>query len=225
MDKQADFSRRGFLGAALVSALGAAAAAAEGKPILPDLATPKGREDSVAAAPVRWGRLQTDAAGWCAAPQADLAVIQRLCQDDGPARPFDFGTPAADDLDHLRRYPFLFAHGQTAPNFSAQARANLREPDVFYRAMRGHLRELLPGGVEQPLSAGHELFRCRYELTQWPHFRGAGHAPTALYHNGRMVAIFSAGDLHCAWAGYGDDHLQEQAIRMMVNIYTLASRP
>jgi hypothetical protein len=243
MAVRSNYTRRGFLGAAIASALGAAVATVGRTLAAPGVPAPRRSFETARGSRVRWGRLKSDADAWAAAPEGDLAVVDRIRQVTNVNLSFDFGAPPMDDLDHMCEYPWIFANGQSTPTIRPIYRQNLREylrrggflfvddcvyaewaQDAFYKTMRMELGQILPNAVEKNLAQdmSHEIFHCVYDIPVWPHLQGVNRGLRALYDRDRLVCLLTSSDIHCAWAGWATEAQQEQSIQMGVNMYIYA---
>lgn len=181
---------------------------------------------------------------WRAHPAGDIRLVRAINLVTTANLREQWNVVDVENLDELIRVPFIFAHAQVEPEFTEQGRKNLaeylerggfllvddcvkteHEPDVFFQSMKVLLPELLPGSRWEPLGPDHPVFHCHYDLPNGqPHVQGRNHGAFGLMHRNRMVAYLTASDLHCAWvsAGWFDSKLEEDALRMGVNIYVHA---
>ena len=201
---------------------------------------------------VPWGRLKFigemgDDQDWHVHPNGDLNLIDTIRDQTSVNLEKKWNIADISDLNSMVAYPFLFMHAEIAPVFSQTDRQNLREyllrggflfgedcvngymrhgsnklNDFYFRGMAEELTSLLPGATFERLSLDHPLFRCFYHFDYWPHMQGTEHGPWGLTYNGRLVALLSPSDLHCAWTN-GDEWFghekQVAAMRMGTNIY------
>lgn len=181
---------------------------------------------------------------WRAHPGGDMRLVRAINLATTGNLQERWNVVDVENLDELIRLPFIFVHAQVEPDFSEQGRKNLaeylerggfllvddcvkreHEPDVFFQAMKNMLPELLPGSRWEPLGPDHPVFHCFYDFPAGqPHVQGKNHGAFGLIHRGRMVAYLTASDLHCGWvsAGWFDAKLEEDSLKMGVNIYVYA---
>jgi hypothetical protein len=204
---------------------------------------------------IPWGRLKFtgeygDQEDWHVHPQGDLNLIDSI--RNGTSVNLDKKWNVADvaDLKSMTQYPFLFMHGEIAPELDATSVQNLREyllaggflfaedcvngyghhgsnraNDYFFRAMMGQMPSVLPGSTIVQLPMDHPIFHCFYHFDVWPHMQGTNHGPQGVMYDGRLVGLISPSDLHCGWVN-GDrwfgEGKQRQAMQMGANIYLYA---
>jgi hypothetical protein len=152
-----------------------------------------------------------------------------------------------DRLPTMTAFPFLFMHGDVAPEFDDAQRANLREyllrggflfaedcvngkrhsgsrGDEFFRQMAEvELPKIFPDARLERLPFDHPVFQCFYHFTEGiPHMQGQPHGLHGITIDGRVVALLSPSDNHCGWANgdrwFGHEK-RVQALQMGVNIY------
>lgn len=209
-----------------------------------------GAADPDKGAPSHWARLKfqiqdaTWRVDWRAHPTGDIRLVRAINLATTANLDERWNVVDVERLDELIRLPFIFVHAQVEPDFTEQSRKNLAEylerggfllvddcvktgpqPDVFFQYMKAMLPELLPGSRWEPLAPDHPVFHCHYDMPDGqPHVQGQNHGAFGLMHRNRMVAYLTASDLHCAWvsAGWFDAKLEEDALKMGVNIYVYA---
>jgi hypothetical protein len=209
-------------------------------------------QDTSKGLAVPWGRLkfigeQGDTEDWHVHPNGDLNLIDTIRDETSLNIEKKWNIADVADLKSMVSYPFLFMHAEVSPVFTTDDRANLREylmrggflfgedcvngygrhgfghnNDFFFRGMADELTSLVPGATFERLALDHPLFRCFYHFDHWPHMQGIPHGPWGLTWNGRLIALLSPSDLHCAWANgdawFGHDK-QVEAMQMGTNIY------
>ncbi len=203
--------------------LATAGASVLGLPALPALA----REVRGPASP--WARLYFPARGgdtddWNVHPNGDLNLIDVIRDDAGVNVSKHWNVADIGRLETMTPYPFLFMHAELGPELNAAQTANLGEylrrggflfaedcvvgkhrnaggGDEFFR----HVAEvdfprMLPEAKLVKLPFDHPVFHCFYHLNNGlPHMQGIPHGLHALTLNGKIVALLSPSDLHCAW--------------------------
>lgn len=204
---------------------------------------------------VPWARLKFigemgDDQDWHVHPNGDINLIDSIRDQTSLNLEKKWNIADVADLNSMVPYPFLFMHAEIAPVLDPASRQNLREyllrggflfaedcvhgyyrhggsnlNDFFFRGMAAELTSLIPGATFAPVPLDHPVFRCFYHFDYWPHMQGTPHGLWGLTYNGRVVALLSPSDLHCAWANgdvwFGHEK-QVAAMQMGTNIYMFA---
>jgi hypothetical protein len=201
---------------------------------------------------VPWGRLRWlgekgDTEDWHVHPHGDINLMDLIRDVSSVNLEKKWNVADVSDLASMVEYPFLFMHGELAPELDAVAQQNLREyllrggflfaedcvcgychhgmnnkNDFFFRSMIDQLPNVLPGSKVEQLPMDHPLFHCFYHFDEWPHMQGTKWGPHGLIYDGRLVALLSPSDLHCGWTN-GDRWFgmgkQKLSMQMGANIY------
>jgi len=144
------------------------------------------------------------------------------------------------DLDHMCRYPFVFATSEGYFRLPDQEEKNLREflmrggfvladdcvlgrtGDRFFQDYRKLMRRVFPRHEIRKVPKNHELYHCYFDFPDGAvHLQGQKHGDWAVFEKGtgRILTLNVPGDLHCGWCSMFFTPAQnEQAIRMGVNI-------
>jgi len=199
---------------------------------------------------VAWARLKFPVKGnsvdesewdWNAHPSGDLRLIRYFRQYSPVNMLEDWNVVDSEHLEKMCAFPLIFVHGQRPHNFSARAKANLKEyvlrggflyiddcvyeenarGDQFYHSMRRLLAELFPNVRIERVNPGHELFNCCFEIRSFPHCQGANNGISLIWLNGRLIGAITSSDLHCGWVGWFGNKT-EDTLRMGVNVYIYA---
>jgi hypothetical protein len=118
--------------------------------------------------------------------------------------------PNSARVEDLLQAPILFLNGHQAPEFSAEAKQNLREyveqggfifaeaccgEPGFDRGFRALMKEIFPGDEYElhPLAEDHAIYRSKHLLT--PNV----HQLWGIEHGCRTVVVYSPEDLSCFW--------------------------
>ncbi len=195
-----------------------------------------------------WARLGTPGApsgDWKVDPSGDLNLITFIRENTTIRIPQYWFAADVENMGSLANFPFVFMHSQRAPELTANARANLREyllrggflfaedcvePDNtgpgFFETMVRELARIVPEATLGPLPNEHPVFHCLFDLPRGlPKLQGRTTGLWALQLNGRVLALLSPADLHCAWT-YGDAFAgagtERAALEMGANIYVFA---
>ena len=192
-----------------------------------------------------------DEEDWHVHPNGDLNLIDTIRDQTSLNLEKKWNVADIADLNSMVQYPFLFMHGEISPILDDVARQNLREyflrggflfaedcvngyghhgggrghnlNDFFFRGLAGELQYLIPGAKFEPVPLDHPVFNCFYHLKEWPHMQGTPHGLWGLTYNGRVLAMLSPSDLHCAWVNANwFPGKQPSAMQMGTNIYMYA---
>lgn len=195
-----------------------------------------------------WARLRFPAdadESWKVDPSGDLNLVGFIRENTAILIPQYWYASDIENMSSLATFPFLFMHGQQPPKLTQSARANLREyllrggflfaedcvdPDRtgpgFFEKMSEELTRIVPEATLGPLPNEHPVFHCLFDLPRGlPKLQGRTTGLWALQLNGRVLALLSPADLHCAWT-YGDAFAgvgtERAALEMGANIYVFA---
>ncbi|PTX93214.1 hypothetical protein DB345_16450 [Spartobacteria bacterium LR76] len=202
-----------------------------------------------------WARLKYpgrngDNDDWNVHPNGDLNLIDAM--QDQTTLNFDkrWNVAEVDKLTTLTPFPFLFMHGDVAPELDDTERANLREyllrggflfaedcvngkrhhgslNDEFFKQMAEvEIPKIFPDAKFERLPYDHPVFHCFYHFySGQPHMQGQQHGLHGVTVNGRLVMLLSPSDTHCGWTN-GDRWFgtgkQMEAFKMGCNIYLYA---
>ncbi|MCY3023479.1 MAG: DUF4159 domain-containing protein [Planctomycetota bacterium] len=146
-----------------------------------------------------------------------------------------------DRMEEMCRYPFVFMTAEGTFTLSDTNIATMREyllrggflfaddcvllgkGDLFFRSFVEQMKRVFPDNPMRPVPAEHEIFNCFFTLKEVPHMQGVKHPGMGLFdkETGRLMALCTSGDLHCAWVGFesvfGAENRQK-GIQMSVNI-------
>ena len=146
-----------------------------------------------------------------------------------------------DRPEELCRYPFVFMTSEGSVNLSEPNCAAMREyllrggflfaddcvllgrGDNFFRSLVKQMNErIFPDNPLRPIPGDHEVFNCFYKIDGVPHTQGVRHPAMGLFekNTGRLMAIITAGDIHCGWVGFGVFSPEEinKCFQMGINI-------
>jgi hypothetical protein len=195
-----------------------------------------------------WARLSfpaDTADSWKVDPSGDLNLVTFIRENTAIHIPQYWFAADVENLSSVATFPFAFMHGQLPPKLTPTARANLREyllrggflfaedcvqPDAvgpgFFEKMIEELAHLVPGATLGPLPNEHPVFHCLFDIPGGlPKLQGRATGLWALQLNGRVLALLSPADLHCAWT-YGDAFAgvgtERAALEVGANIYVFA---
>lgn len=205
--------------------------------------------------PVPWGRLKFigengNTTDWHVHPHGDINLIDSIRDTTSTNLEKKWNIADVSDLPSMIEYPFLFMHAEIAPVLDDAMRTNMREyflrggflfaedcvngygnkgwskyNDFFFRGIMDELPKILPEAKIEQLSPDHPLFHCFFDFDAWPHMQGSPHGAHGVTLNGRLVALISPSDLHCAWTNgavwFGREK-QKKALQMGTNIYLYA---
>lgn len=201
---------------------------------------------------VSWCRLKFPVSGssnyesawdWHAHPSGDVKFVQFLRDYTSINLKQEWNVVDITDLDKMCAFPLIFMHGQRMVNIEGKAEDNLKEyvlrggflliddcvynrlaPDLFFRSMMTKLQKLFPGIEIKNLTPDHDLFKCYFPLSSWPHMQGRNNGIFAAYYKKRLIAFIYSSDLHCGWvdAGWFSYTNTQNAYKMGVNLYIYA---
>ncbi len=146
------------------------------------------------------------------------------------------------DLDHLCRYPFVFATSEGYFRLPDKEENNLKEflmrggfvladdcvynqtGDRFFRDYRKMMRRIFPEHRIERVPATHELYHCYFEFP-----KGALYLQGTKSHGGdwavfekgtgRIMSLITPWDYHCGWVNrFFTARLNDLSMRMGVNI-------
>jgi hypothetical protein len=204
---------------------------------------------------VPWGRLKFvgengDTEDWHVHPHGDVNLMDLLRDDTSINLEKKWNVADVSDLSSMTPYPFLFMHGELAPQLDDTARKNIREyllrggflyaedcvngyghhgsnnvNDFFFQGMKAEFPLILPEAKIEVLTTDHPIFHCFFHFDEWPHMQGTRWGPHGIILDGHLVALLSPSDLHCGWTN-GDNWfgpgMQQRAMQMGANIYIYA---
>ena len=151
-----------------------------------------------------------------------------------------------DDLDQIKKYPFLFMTGENYFRFDDDQKYNLKEyimrggfllmddcvvgngGDFFYQSSFKTLEETFGKGAVKRIPHEHEIFHNVYDLGDigLPYLKGQNHGAKGIFIGERLAIFLSSNDIHCGWC---DSRAQEwridkyeKAIQMGINIIMYA---
>ncbi|MFA7343425.1 MAG: DUF4159 domain-containing protein [Terrimicrobiaceae bacterium] len=202
-----------------------------------------------------WARLKFTCRGgdnddWNVHPNGDLNLIDAIRDQSTANVEKRWNVADVARLDTITRFPFLFMHGEMAPELGDTDRANLREyllrggfvfaedcvrgkmrsdrsGDEFFRRMAEvELPKILPEAKLELLPNDHPVFHCFYHFNNGlPHMQGNPHGLHGMTVGGRLVSVLSPSDIHCGWVN-GDKWFgtgkRLEAFKMGINIYLFA---
>lgn len=177
---------------------------------------------------------------WFLYPSADLKFLEQLCLNTSVNMEQEWNVVSFKRLDHMIAFPQIFLSGEHFIDMHKVEEDNLKEyllrggmiwvddcvwtkQNYFYRSMIAKLKQLFPGLKLRSYKTGHEVLSYFYKFSQWIHFQGINTGITFAYYKGRLIAVLSGSDLHCAWVGAGwfkpFPIKRNQGYRMGINIY------
>jgi hypothetical protein len=202
-----------------------------------------------------WARLKYpgrngDDDDWNVHPNGDLNLIDAIRSQTSTNVEKKWNVAEVDKLDTMTAFPFLFMHGDVAPEFDDAQRANLREyllrggflfaedcvngkrhrggrSDEFFRQMAEvELPKMFPEATLEKLPLDHPVFHCFHHFDDGlPHMQGQEHGLHGVTVDGRVVALLSPSDTHCGWTN-GDRWFSTekriQAVQLGCNVYLYA---
>ena len=176
---------------------------------------------------------------WGAGPVGDVILRKRLSELTNVNASTDPVVVRLADMDHLCRYPFVFATSEGYFDLPDGEKKNLKEflqrggfihgddcvldthGDRFFRDFVRIIDELFPENPMREVPFDHEIYHCYFDFDGPPQIREAKNRGFGLFEKdtGRIMAYASSGDLHCGWTcRYFPKDRNEAAIRMGVNI-------
>ena len=188
---------------------------------------------------------------WSVHPNGDLNLLDGIRDQAGINVTRHWHVADVGTLDTMTPFPFLFMHAELPPELSDTDRKNLRDyllrggflfaedcvigkgrshrgkgGDVFFQRMAAELPKIVPEAKFEKLPIDHPVFHAFHHMPDgMPHMQGTPWGLHGLTLNGRVLALLSPSDNHCAWTN-GDAWFghakQVQAIQMGTNIYIYA---
>jgi hypothetical protein len=186
---------------------------------------------------------------WNVHPNGDLNLIDSIREGASVNLEKRWNVGDISNLESMCAFPFLFMHAELSPALTTEHRSNLREyllrggflfaedcvlgkhnkkpgmpRDMFFQGMAEELQSLVPGAKFEKLPFDHPVFHSCYHFRDgMPHMQGVPHGLHGLTLHGRVLALLSPSDTHCAWTGpwFGEEK-SRQALQMGTNIYTFA---
>ncbi|PCJ57973.1 MAG: hypothetical protein COA79_14475 [Planctomycetota bacterium] len=183
---------------------------------------------------------------WHAHPVGDLNMISHIRKNTSANLKMDWGIADLNKPKEVFSFPFIFMHAEMEPIFSQENLDTLREyllrggflyiedcvykngqEDTFFQSMMRHMQAILPEATIKKLDKDHEVFNCYYKFPQgMPYIQGVKGEHFGLfgvYYKGRIVAMLSPTDLHCAWVGaWFGKHTTKESYKMGLNLYVYA---
>lgn len=143
-----------------------------------------------------------------------LSTPPRLGQESDFNAVVDF-----NDIERLRRYPFLFMTAEGKFGFTERQKANLKQyvqeggfllmddcvwksvGDFFYVACCPLLEEVFGQGSLKRIPNDHEVFRNVFDLTNigLPYLQGKNYGARGVFVGDRLAVFLSSTDVHCGW--------------------------
>jgi hypothetical protein len=151
-----------------------------------------------------------------------------------------------DDIDRIKKFPFLFMTDENAFRLNQQQKDNLKEyimrggfifmddcvvgngGDFFYQSACTLIAETFGNTAFKKIPNDHEVFHNVYDLSNigLPYIKGQNHGARGLFLGERLAIFLSSNDIHCGWCdSLGMEwpiQKYEQAIQMGVNIIVYA---
>lgn len=195
---------------------------------------------------LRFSTLGRDQDDWGVEPVGDLNLIRAIREQTSANVTEEWFVADVASLDSMIQFPFLFMHGNYAPDLAVAHRANLREyllrggflfaedcvnergrRDDFFRRMADvEFPRMFPETKLERLPYNHPIFHCFHDFKRGlPHMQGVEHGLHGLTINGRLLALLSPSDIHCGWTNgerWFGRAKQIQAFQMGINIYLYA---
>jgi hypothetical protein len=261
-------NRRDFLGAAaggaaalVLGAGGLGSALAAAKPA--SSFDPEENEFDFLMPRVKFKGLQTVVDVWNVSPGGDRNLLEELssvvrCKVDLPAGVRDYepyygddrhfnAVVVLEDLESIRKYPFLFMTSEGYYDLSQLQKANLKRyideggfllmddcvaengPDNFYQSSCKILQEVFGRSAVVTIPKGHEVFHNVYDFAArgLPRVGGVYHDAIGVTVGGRLAVFLSSVDIHCGWVDRGHRWYRpdsrgigghEDALRIGVNV-------
>lgn len=146
-----------------------------------------------------------------------------------------------NDIEHLRKYPFLFMTCDGRYTLSRKKKQNFKQylneggfilmddcvygnaDDAFYQSSCSLMREFFGPESVKPIPYSHEVFSNVYDFSNkgLTYVSGQTHPAHGVFIEDRLAVFLSATDLHCAWAGFFPG-AHQNAIQMGINIIMYA---
>lgn len=179
---------------------------------------------------------------WDTDPVGDAILRKRLAELTNINVSQDPVVVKLSDLDHMCRYPFVFATSEGYFDLPDNEVKNLREflhrggflyaddcvlnrdGDRFFRDYVKMVNRLFADQDMQMerVPDTHELFNCYFDFPKGAvHLQGKDHGAFGLFEKGtgRIMTLVTPGDLHCGWTCmFFNKEQNEAAIRQGINI-------
>jgi hypothetical protein len=151
-----------------------------------------------------------------------------------------------DNINEIKKFPFLFMTDENAFRFNQPQKDNLKEyimrggfilmddcvvgngGDFFYQSACTLLAETFGKNSLKRITNDHEIFHNVYDLSNigLPYMQGQNHGARGIFIGERLAIFLSSNDIHCGWcdsngATWGIQK-HEQAIQMGINIIVYA---
>lgn len=165
------------------------------------------------------------------------------CKDDRPhhGRPEHFNAVVDfDDVEPLRKYPFLFMTSSGPFEFNNVQKKHLRqylkqggfllmddcihrEASLFYHSSYELLEDVFGTGAVKRVPNEHEVFHNVFDLgrTGLPYVKGEHHAARGVFIGDRLAVFLSSTDIHCGWKS-PNERSARKAVEMGINIIMYA---
>ncbi|UDQ98834.1 DUF4159 domain-containing protein [Lentisphaerota bacterium WC36G] len=176
---------------------------------------------------------------WHQFPFADLRFIQYLSAKTSVNMLQDWNVVSLRKLDHMVAFPVIFLQNEHAPDVARIELRNLKEymlrggiiwvddcvyrgGNLYYTGMIKILKILFPEVVLNSYYTDHEILSYYYKYKRWVHWQGINTGLTLAYNKGRLIAVLSGSDIHCAWAGVeypATRRYKNASFRLGTNIY------
>jgi len=177
---------------------------------------------------------------WNAGPVGDAILRRRLKQLTNINASQQPVAVKLSDLNHMARYPFVFATSEGYFDLPDAEKRNLREflmrggfvhaddcvldtwGKRFFTSYLKIINGLFPDNPMKEVPKDHDLYHCYFRFPDGaPQIREAPNTSFGLFEKGtgRIMTYATAGDLHCGWTcRYFPKDRNEAAIRMGINI-------
>jgi len=179
-------------------------------------------------------------AGWDVYPIADIHLrrqLKKLTNINASEEPV---VVSLDDLESLRRYPFVFATDERHFKFSDKEEQNLREflmrggfiygddcvlgrtQVLFFQDFRSMMNKIYPDNPMRRVPDDHELYHCYFDFPKGlPFLQGQDLGSWATFDKktGRILTLLTPTDLHCGWTcRFFTPELNLASLKMGINI-------
>jgi hypothetical protein len=240
-------SRREFLRAAAVGAAALAGPAVLGRKFAPAARAADSTPKAVKTGTFFFPRLLfhvKDETGdqWNTDPIGDVILRRRLAELTNINVSQDPVVVKLADLEHMCRYPFVFATSEGYFDLPRNEETNLREflerggfvhaddcvlgrtGDRFFRDYVKMMNKLFPDNPMRKIPADHELYHCYFQFPEGAVYLQGDRSIGGDYGlfekgTGRIMTLCSPWDYHCGWCCmFFTSQLNEQAIKMGINI-------
>jgi hypothetical protein len=151
-----------------------------------------------------------------------------------------------DEIEQIKKFPFLFMTDENAFQFNQNQKNNLKEyimrggfilmddcvvgngGDFFYQSASSTLADIFGKNALKRIPNDHEIFHNVYDLggVGLPYLHGQNHGARGIFIGERLAIFLSSNDIHCGWC---DSHgtnwgiqKYEQSIQMGINIIMYA---